>query len=79
MISKDEVVAILQAHFADAQIDAHNMGNKFEVRVISDAFEGLRTVKRQQLVYAALQAQIASGEIHALTIHAHTFAEHTHG
>jgi acid stress-induced BolA-like protein IbaG/YrbA len=32
----------------------------------------MSAVKRHQTVYATLQAQIASGELHALTIKAYT-------
>lgn len=35
--------------------------------VVSSAFDGLRLVKRQRAVYAALRAQMAGG-IHALTM-----------
>jgi acid stress-induced BolA-like protein IbaG/YrbA len=47
-------------------------GSKFEATVISPAFEGLSMVKEHQLVYQLLKAQIASGEVHALTIKAYT-------
>jgi len=50
-------------------------GSKFEARVVAEAFDGLGTVKRHQLVYAALQEHIKSGAIHALTIKALTPAE----
>ena len=42
---------------------------------MSDAFEGLSRVKRQQAVYAAIQELIASGAIHAVTISTATRAE----
>ena len=35
---------------------------------VGDAFEGLSPVKRQQLVYAALSDEIASGALHAISI-----------
>jgi len=43
-------------------------GSKFEARVVSDAFEGLNTVKRHQKVFATVNEHIASGAIHALTL-----------
>jgi len=52
-------------------------GSKFEARVVADAFDGLSTVKRHQMVYAALQEHIQSGAIHALTIKALTPTEAT--
>ena len=50
-------------------------GSKFEAVVISDAFEGLSTVKKHQLVYRVFAEQLASGAIHALTIKAYTPSE----
>lgn len=64
----------------DAQIETEELrvegdGSHFQVIVVSSAFEGLRAVKKQQLVYAAVNEHIASGEIHALSIKAYTPAE----
>ncbi len=50
----------------DIEIDAE--GNKVAVQIVSEAFAGLSRVKRQQLVYKALNARIASGEIHAVSM-----------
>ena len=47
-------------------------GSHFQAVVVSKAFEGLRSVKRQQMVYAAVNHFIASGDVHALTIKAYT-------
>ena len=43
-------------------------GNKCLVAVASSVFEGLRPVKKQQLVYGCLNDLIASGELHAVTV-----------
>ena len=60
----------------DAQsIEVSGDGNKFEVAIVSTAFEGLNTIKRHQLVYKITNPYISTGEIHALTIRAHTPAE----
>ena len=59
----------------NATIDAANEGNKFDVRVIDDSFEGKRLVARQQVILALVKDKIASGEIHALNIQALTHAE----
>lgn len=50
-------------------------GSHFSVVVVSEAFAGLRSVKRQQKVYAVINEHIASGAIHALTIKAYTNEE----
>ena len=41
-------------------------GNHAHITAVSSAFEGLTPVKKQQLVYAALQDLVGSGVIHAI-------------
>lgn len=50
-------------------------GYKFEATVVSARFEGANTLARHKQVYAALDSYIKSGELHALSIKAHTPAE----
>lgn len=38
------LIELLRPHFADAHIDAVNEGNKFELLIVDDAFEGKRLV-----------------------------------
>ena len=47
-------------------------GNHCTVVIVSNEFEGLNQVKRQQRVYQCLNEKIASGEIHAVNIKALT-------
>ncbi len=71
----DEVQARLAAAFENAEIAVTGEGNRFEVRVVTEAFTGLSRVRRQQAVYAAIREFIDSGAIHAVTIRAATPAE----
>jgi len=50
-------------------------GYHIDLTVVSDAFEGLSRVKRQQLVYGVLADVIRSGALHAVNIQARTPAE----
>jgi len=68
----EDVKALLKAEFPEADVDASTDGYHYEVTVISDSFEGLNAVKRQQAVYKALNAQIQDGTIHAVKIKALT-------
>lgn len=68
MISNDEVKAILIEAIPDAKVIIDGDGYHYQALVISEQFEGMSKLKRQQLVYAALGKQIASGELHALTM-----------
>ncbi|MDO5651364.1 MAG: BolA/IbaG family iron-sulfur metabolism protein [Moraxella sp.] len=75
-MNADDLIALLRPHFANAEIQAVNQGNKFEVLIVSDEFESKRLVQRQQMVYAIANPYIQSGAMHALTIHALTPSEY---
>lgn len=64
----DDLKSRLEEAFADAQVGVAGEGNRFEIRIVSAAFDGLNRVKRQQAVYAVIGDLIASGAIHAVTI-----------
>ena len=62
----------LEDEFPDAAIDVQLDGSHCQVTVISNVFEGLRPVARQQRVYAPLGEFIRSGALHAVNINAQT-------
>ena len=76
-ISNDAVKQMIQDKLPDAQISVSGDGYKYETDIISEAFTGLNTLKRHQLVYAAVNEPITSGQLHALTIRTFTPAEKT--
>ena len=68
----DQIVEMLSAGILVEHVDVELSGNHCTVTVVSNEFEGLSRVKKQQKVYQCLNEKIASGEIHALNIHAFT-------
>lgn len=58
----------LRLALGDCTIEMDSEGNKLAIEIVSDVFEGLSRVKRQQLVYKALNERIESGEIHAVSM-----------
>ena len=62
------VESLIRAAFEDAEIQVEGSGANYDITVVSPVFEGLRPVKKQQLVYGALNETIASGAIHAVNI-----------
>lgn len=64
----DEIKALLEAGIPDAEILVEGTGGKYTVTVVTDRFEGMRPVAKQQLVYAPLNPHIATGKIHAVTM-----------
>ncbi len=71
-ISNDDVVKIITDHISGAQATVEGDGYKYQATIVSSAFKDLNTMKRHQLVYAALNDVITSGDLHALTIKAYT-------
>ena len=43
-------------------------GSKAHIIVVLEAFASMRRIQKQQLIYGALQAEIADGSIHAVTM-----------
>jgi acid stress-induced BolA-like protein IbaG/YrbA len=67
-VNSNEVQKLLESSIPNSTVIAEGEGCNFQVSVVSTAFEGLSTVKRQQLVYSHLQDAISSGAIHAVTM-----------
>lgn len=68
-MTTDEIRDLLLGAFPEAdEVQVQGEGAKFTVTVVSDRFEGMRPVAKQQLVYAPLNPHIATGAIHAVTM-----------
>jgi len=64
-----EIQNLLVAAIPEAShIEVDGDGGKFNVTIVHAAFETLRPVAKQQLVYGPLQPHIASGAIHAVSM-----------
>ena len=70
-----EVRDLVLAAFPESDVDVELAGGHYTVSVISGAFAGVRSVARQQRVYAPLASAIAAGHMHAVNIRAMTPAE----
>jgi len=67
-----QVKVLLEAHLEGCDITVQGEGSSYDIAVVGSIFAGLRPVKKQQLVYAALVDQIADGSIHAVNIATYT-------
>jgi len=69
MITKEEISDLIAAGLDTSHLDVRgDDGSHFEATVVSHEFNDLNSVKRQQLVYAALGNRFQTGEIHALAL-----------
>ncbi len=70
-----EIQKILEQGFEADKVIVEGDGYHYQVTIVSDTFEGLSRVKRQQKVYQLLQTHIESGALHALTLNTLTEKE----
>jgi len=71
-MTTDEIQKLIEAGVPDSKAVVSGGEGKFEAIVISESFEDLSMVKEHQMVYATVKPQIASGELHALSIKSFT-------
>ncbi len=74
-MTPEQIQQLIAAHMPDATVEVSGGEGKFIANVTSESFAGLTPIKRHKLVYACVNDEIASGELHALTIVAKTPAE----
>ena len=77
MITTDKIQQLIQQGMTTESVTVSGSEGKYVAEVVSTAFAGLMTLKRHKLVYACVNDEIASGELHALTIIAKTPQEST--
>ncbi|MCF8133841.1 MAG: BolA/IbaG family iron-sulfur metabolism protein [Cyanobacteriota bacterium] len=71
MVQPDAVVAAIRRQLPDAEVTVEDLtggGDHLQVSVVSEAFRDLSRVRQHQLVYGALQEELASEAIHALAL-----------
>ena len=67
---------VLNGNIDESIISVSGSEAKYTVEIASDMFLGKNTIDRHKIIYALLDEYIKSGEIHALTIKAHTLDEY---
>jgi len=74
-MNPEKIQQLIQQGMPAATVEVSGGEGKYVAQVISDEFAELSLIKRHKLVYACVGNEIASGELHALTIVAKTPAE----
>lgn len=74
-MTTDDIKKLIETGIPESIAMVTGGEGKFEAVVVSDCFDGLSMVKEHQIVYATVKDQIASGELHALSIKAFTHQE----
>ncbi len=71
MAQLENLVDSIKEVLPDAQVTIEDLsggGDHLQLSVISSSFKGLSRIKQHQLVYGALQKELASEAIHALAL-----------
>ena len=64
----EKIELLISAGIPGAEVKVTGDGRHFEAAVVSDAFSGKSLIQRHRMVLATVQAEIASDELHALSI-----------
>jgi acid stress-induced BolA-like protein IbaG/YrbA len=73
----EKVAALIRAGMPDAQVEVTGDGRHFEATVVSPVFAGKTLIQKHRMVMETVKQQIASDELHALSIKAYTPEEMT--
>jgi acid stress-induced BolA-like protein IbaG/YrbA len=74
-MESEVIKSLLAEQFVGAVVEVTVEGSHVALHIVSDVFDGLNTLKRQQKVYAVLSDHIASGDIHAVNMKTLTLQE----
>lgn len=74
-MDESAIKSTLQEGLPQCELEIAIEGNKLSLKIVSDEFDGLSRVKRQQRIYVLLDDRIKSGEIHAVSMVTMTVAE----
>jgi BolA protein len=75
VMTEQEVVAKIQAALSDAQVFVSGEDCHLTLTIVSDAFLGKALLARHRLIQALFKEELASGNLHALSLVTRTPAE----
>lgn len=75
MITTEKIQQLIEQGMSAQSVQVSGGEGKYVAEVVSNEFADLSLIKRHKLVYACVNEEIVSGELHALTIVAKTPAE----
>jgi len=79
MITPEKIQQLIEQGMSVKSVAVSGGEGKYVAEVVSDAFAEQALIKRHKMVYACVNDEISSGELHALTIVAKTPEELAQG
>ena len=77
-MTADELKSLIAAGLPCEHLEVEGDGRHWFALVVSDQFEGKRSIQRHQRVYATLGSRLQSDEVHALSMKTLTPTEWAH-
>ncbi len=74
-MTAEEIKTIIESGLACQHCSLEGDGRHWYATIVSNAFEGKRSIQRHQLVYATLGTKMLTDEVHALSMKTLTPAE----
>lgn len=74
-MENEKVEALISAGMPGAEVTVTGDGRHFEATVVSAQFEGKSLIQRHRMVMETVKAEIASDELHALSIKTYTLEQ----
>ena len=71
-MNEQDLIDRIKGLYPDAEIAVAGENCSFEVSVTSPAFAEMKSLQRQRSILTLFNSEIASGELHALTVKAKT-------
>jgi acid stress-induced BolA-like protein IbaG/YrbA len=75
VITAQQLEHLITTGLPCTHIDLEGDGRHWFATIVSSAFEGMRSIKRHQSVYAILGSRLDTDEVHALSMRTFTPAE----
>jgi acid stress-induced BolA-like protein IbaG/YrbA len=72
-MNNQEIETLLKQQLDLSEVHVSSEGSHFQIIAVSDKFDDMSRVKKQQFIYGPLKDQIADGSMHAISIK--TFSE----
>ncbi len=71
-MNENDLISRIKGIYPDAEISVAGESCSFEVNVTTPAFADMKALQRQRSILTLFNDEIASGELHALTVKAKT-------
>ncbi|GAB5381528.1 MAG: BolA family iron metabolism protein IbaG [Aliiglaciecola sp.] len=72
-MDNQQIESLLKQELELAEVHVTSDGSHFQIIAVSDIFDDMSRVKKQQFIYGPLKDKIADGSMHAISIK--TFSE----